>query len=231
MESVAMESWEWNGNLTFAAALDAAMGGQWNAPKIENLTLPAITGESEEVTFSYDVVGQHLDVSAFVAGEPEYWQVENPVSKPCGKIFRFAVEIGGPQFVEASQMANRGQAIIALVHSLELQGHSVEVTIVRAYQTSASEHYNFLIPIKHAGQALDTKRLQFMIGHPAFYRRCLFGFAEVAHGESMATCSTHTRTYSPVGFTHIPHYSGLASSLEQSMQWAEGFAHGINTQN
>jgi hypothetical protein len=207
--------------------LDAAEYGKWDAPTIEHLTLPELTSVSEDVRFFHDVTGQHLDICAYITGQPEQWQVEEPIEKPCGRVIRLAVEIGGTSSVSAESMANRGEAIIALIHSLELQGHSVEVTIVRAYQNSNHETYNFLVPIKRAGQALDVKRLQFMIGHPSFYRRCLFGFAEIAHGESLRSCSTGTRSYSPEGYIHLSCNEGLYDSIE----WAKRFAHSLATQN
>jgi hypothetical protein len=215
----------WNGGLTMADALDAAEFGRWDAPAIESITLPEIAGESIDTQYRYDVTGMALDVATFLSGEPEYWRDEITVPKPCGRVIRLSIEIGGMNEVSAASMANRGQAIIALINSLELQGHSVELTIVRAYVNTSSERYSFLIPVKHAGQALDMKRIQFMIGHPSFYRRVLFGLAEVAHNASLGTVSTGTREYCPEGFTaHIPSYAGLSSTLDGSLNWAKQFA-------
>jgi hypothetical protein len=223
-QSVTIEAQEWNGNMSYQAALDAAEFGQWNAPKIKSLSLPELAGLSDEVTYSYDVTGHHFDVAAFVSGEPEYWQVEEPVMKPCGRVLRFAVEIGGLGDISGESLKNRGEAIIAMVNSLEMQGHSVEITVVRAWKNQCRENYSFLIPIKAAGLALDVKRLQFMLGNPAFFRRCLFGIAEIAHGESFATCSTSTRNYRPEGFIHIAHENGRFDTLSESLAWAKSFA-------
>jgi hypothetical protein len=145
---------DWNGNLDYDAALDAAEFGKWIAPKIENLTVPSLETESEDMRYFYDVTGNTLDVASYISGEPEYWITEEPIRKPCGRVIRLAVEIGGLGIVSAHAMANRGRAIIALIHSLELQGHSIELTIVRAFTNARGENYRFLIPIKHAGQSL-----------------------------------------------------------------------------
>jgi hypothetical protein len=217
------ESSNWNGGMTWQESLDAAQFGQWTEPKIESITLPEVQAESDDVRYSYDVVGNHLDVASYISGEPEYWLTEEPIRKPCGRVIRVAVEIGGAFGVSAASMANRGQAIIALINSLELAGHSVELTIVRAYR-SKGENYKFLIPVKHAGQPIDIKRLQFMIGHPSFYRRCLFGLAEVAHGETIESRSTGTESYRPDGYTHIPVHAGLSETREESLDWAQNFA-------
>lgn len=214
------EANEWNGYLTLAEALDAAELGKWSAPKIRSVTLPDITGESEETRYFYDVVGNNLDIPAFVAGEPEYWQTEEALRKPCGKVIRLSIEIGGKSLITATELANRGQAIVALINSLEMQGHSVELTIVRAYRNTSDEHYRFLIPVKHAGMAIDMKRIQFMIGHPAFYRMVLFALAEIAHGDT----NTWTESFEPGQTTHIRASQGLQESLDNSIRWAQEFA-------
>lgn len=225
MSSVKRESYEWNGNLSLAESLDAAEFGKWSAPAIDSLTLPALEAPSDDMRYFYDVTGQSLDVASFVAGEPEYWQVAEPLYKPVSRVIRLAVEIGGLGMVDANHLKNRGEAIIALVNSLELQGHSVEVTIVRAFHMSQqpTKSYKFLVPIKSAGQALDIKRFQFIIGHPAFYRRCLFALTELATGLNIDENPTCTANYAPDGFIHIGHQQGLGNKRD-AMEWAKQFA-------
>lgn len=232
MFSVADVSRDWNGNMGWFESLDAAEYGRWNAPSVESLALPDARGESDDTHYFYDVTGNSLDVAAFVAGEPEYWQNEYSVPKPAGRILRFGIEIGGSSFVQANELRNRGEAIIALINSLELQGYSVELTVIRSYETvPGDKNYKFLIPIKNAGQALDVKRLQFIIGHPAFYRRCLFGLSEIANGETFATRKTRTTHYEPEGYIYIPFDAGLCETREESLQWAQGFALTVTAQN
>lgn len=218
------DSSDFNGNLSWLDSLAAAEFGKWDVPTIKALTLPELTQESNEMRYSFDVTGDFLDVPAFLADEPEQWIFAEPERKPCGRVIRLAVEIGGMGCVDACTMANRGQAIIALINSLELAGHSVELTIVRAFRNVHGENYKFLIPIKHAGQAINMKRLQFMIGHPAFYRRCLFALSEFAQGHSIRGCMTWTESHAPEGFTHIRHDAGRAYSLDESLTWAKSLA-------
>jgi hypothetical protein len=227
MTAVTTDSLEWNGNLTYYAALNAAVLGQWHAPKIKTLTLPELTGTAEEMRYFNDFIGNQLDVTAYCSGEPEYWQNAEPIQKACGRVIRLAVEIGGLSDVDALKLRNRGEAIIALINSLELQGHSIELTIVRAYSNIEGKNYRFLIPVKHAGQSIDVRRLQFIIGHPAFFRRCLFGLTELAQGKNLNQCKTHTESYAPDGYIHIGHKQGLATSLDAAMEWAQQFAHDI----
>jgi hypothetical protein len=228
IDAVTFVTYDWNGNMSWSQALDAAQYGKWEAPAIDSLTLPSLETPSDDMRYSYDVTGQALDIAAFCAGEPEHWQVAEPIYKPATRVFRFAVEIGGMGTIAADSLRNRGEAIIALINSLELQGHSCEVTIVRAFSNARGESYKFLIPIKAAGQALDVKRFQFIIGHPAFFRRCLFGLSEMAQGTNMGTCHTSTQNYKPEGFTHIPYQDGLGSK-EDAIEWAKQFALSLNS--
>lgn len=230
-QSVTHMSYEWNGWMEYSEALDAAEYGRWSAPSIPALTLPELTQQSDEMRYFNDVCGAQLDIAAYCNGEPEYWQVAEPIAKPIGRVIRLAVEIGGLGNVTAVELRNRGEAIIALVNSLELQGHSVEVTIVRAFSNQSEQNYRFLVPIKHAGQAIDIKRFQFIIGHPSFYRRLFFGLTELAQGESMRDNVTRTRNYAPDGFIHIPHGEGLFHSAAESLEWAKQFAYSLNSQN
>jgi hypothetical protein len=228
MVSVSRATDEWHGNLSFNEAFDASQTGNWNAPAIKTVTVPELTGISDDMRYYNEVSGDQLDIASFCSGEPEYWQVAEPIQKPCGRVLRFAVEIGGLGDISADDLRNRGEAIIAMINSLELQGHSVEVSIVRAFTNSRGESYKFLIPIKNAGEGMDVRRLQFMLGHPAFYRRCLFGLAELAQGADMRTCGTRTLEYAPEGFIHISHRQGLGTS-ERAMAWAKDFAQAIPT--
>jgi len=227
MRSIKRESDDWNGNMSYSDALNAAEFGQWSAPEIKNLTLPKLTSASDDMRYYYDVCGEVLDVSSFCSGEPEYWQCSEPIQKPVGRVLRFAVEIGGLGDISAERLKNRGEAIIAMVNSLELQGHSVEVTVVRAYTNRDGNSYKFLIPIKAAGQAIDIQRFQFIIGHPSFFRRCLFGLSELAQGKDIDNCGTRTEEYAPDGFIHISHKQGLCYSPRESMDWAKQFAQSI----
>jgi len=225
MRSTTRVSDEFNGCMSYSEALTAAEFGQWHAPKIKALTFPELTAPSDELRYFNDVTGGQLDIAAFCSGEPEYWQNAEPIQKPIGRVLRFAVEIGGLGDVEAGHLRARGEAIIALVNSLELQGHSVEITVIRAWTNTDKKNYKLLIPVKHAGQALDTKRFQFIIGHPAFYRRCLFGLTELAQGKPLAGsgCGTWTQEFAPDGFIHIGHKTGLAPDAI-AMKWAQEFA-------
>jgi hypothetical protein len=219
---------EWNGHMDYSEALRAAEFGWDNAPEIRSISLPEIRTAADSQTYNYNVTGEILDVGTYLTGAPECWL--EPVSEPQPtRIIKLAIEIGGAQFITGAQMANRGQAIVALVNALELAGYSVELTVVRSFAKNYGfdTPCTFLIPIKHAGNALDMRRIQFMIGHPAFFRKCLFGLTEWAIDASIKTTRVATQVYKPEGYIHIPHNCGLADTLDESLEWASGFAAGL----
>jgi hypothetical protein len=214
---------EWNGGITYDEALHRAEFGWRDAPPLQSITLPNVQRLMESPQDYYDVSGEILDIGAMLAGAPEHWIATEYVNTP-DRIIKLSIEIGGAQTVRASDMASRGQAIVALISSLELASYSVELVLVRALRVpDTGAHYRVLIPIKFAGQALDIPRLQFIIGHPSFYRRLLFGLAEYAKNESMYEASTSTEHYAPEGYTHIPCHAGLYDSIE----WAQEFAESL----
>lgn len=223
----------WNGNLSYSQALDFAEFGWPDAPLIERIAVPDVQSMIEEDEPIWDVAGGLLDVPTYLSHTPECFSYDEPVQKPA-RLIRLAVEIGGLQNVSETQLQNRGEAIIAIINSLQLAGHSVELNIVRAWSTNhydTKPQYSVMVRAKDAGQVLDIQRLQFMIGHPAFYRRLLFGISEWAQGASMRDLSTYTKTFVPndAGIVHIPYNSGLYEDADTSMAWARAFADGLNT--
>src|SRR5215469_12808277 len=84
MTAVSRYNSEFNAHTSFEDALNAAEFGQWDAPTIESLSLPVLTSESDDMRYFNDVTGDQLDVAAYCAGEPEYWQTAESIYKPQG---------------------------------------------------------------------------------------------------------------------------------------------------
>jgi len=230
--SVSRPPYSWNGDLTYNQALRFAEFGWPDAPQLGRIVVPNVHDLIQDQTCFYDVCGEVLDVPAYISGStPDCW-INYEDEPKTSNVIRLAVEIGGLGDVSADSMKNRGEAIIAMINSLELAGHSIELNIVRCFSESryGDADYTFLIRVKDAGQVMDIQRVQFMLGHPAFYRRCLFGLSEIAKGSSMDKKNTWTRSYAPDGYVHIPHNCGRYEDSEDSMYWAKVFAETISEQ-
>jgi hypothetical protein len=218
----------WSGRMSLTQAIHCTEFGWMEAPSVHSVTIPDSAGLIPDTDYNYEVTGEILDIASYLTGVPEHWLQSTPVERPMGNVIRLAVEIGGLHNVTAQQLENRGQAIIALIHSLELAGYSIELNIVRAFTSGRSGlMYRVLIPVKAAGEALDMMRLQFMIGNAAFYRKCLFGLTEHLQG-SMGKQDTWTAEYQPAGFIHIGHTQGLCDYLDDSLAWARLFAEELS---
>lgn len=222
------ESLEWTGGINHTTAVKLVTDGWKDAPPIEHIQVPDMNLIQQDIIYNYEVSGEILDISTYLTGLPEHWLSPEIVTLSGGNVLRISIEIGGLGSIEANELRNRGKAIVALVHSLELQGYSCEIDIIRAFlRRNTGEEIAWTIPLKKAGEALDTPRTQFVIGHPAFYRRCLISLNELDTRQANAT---KTLKYKPDGYDFHLHYEeGLSSSENQSMQWAktklEEFAH------
>jgi hypothetical protein len=211
------------GGMLPGEALDALENGWKNAPAISELSIPALPARIDETVFYNDVCGDILDIGAYCAGLPECL-IQTETRQTVGtKILRFAVEIGGSWAIPAHAMRHRGTAMVALINALELSGYSVELTIIRSFAEDYGDgtKHVYLIPIKQAGEVLNMPLVQFAIGHPSFFRRCLFGLSEHKMGKSMHESKAKTTNYKPEGFTHFSHTDGLSNSEAESLKWAE----------
>jgi hypothetical protein len=213
----------WAGGVNFDECVNRVQYGWRNAPEIRHMTIPSIVAMADDTAYYYDVTGDTLDVAAYVSGEPEHWLQSTSVRVETSKIIRLAVDVSIPGIIEADQIANRGAAMVALVNSLELAGCSVELAITIGIQTPKDNRYSVLFPIKSAGDALNMPRVQFMIGHTSFFRRCIFGLLEQLTGEM--TGPSIPVGYAPEGYTHVSSTDGLYSNESDAMEWAEKFAH------
>ena len=215
----------WSGGMTYSEAVNAAELGWDNAPEIKNITLPCVQALIPETNYFPDVTGEILDFGAYFAGTPECWLQREDIEVTGNKVLRLSVEIGGSCAIEAAWLRNRGEAIIALINSLELAGYSIELLIVSASITKESFRYVHLIPAKQAGEALDTRRIQFMFT-PAFYRRCIFAIEENFLGRSLYS-GNWSDNYHPEGYIHLRYTDGLCMTLDESIKWAEAFASAV----
>lgn len=218
------------GGMTPAQALDALENGWKDAPALPELTLPTIPARINEPVFFNDVCGEVLDIGSYSTGSPEcFWNQEIQEMRGT-KILRLAVEIGGASLITATELQNRGESLIALINSLEIAGYSVELTIVRAFAENlgSGRKHRYLIPVKLAGEVLNLPLMQFVIGHPAFFRRCLFALSEYKMGRSICASNAMTQSFAPEGFIHLHHHDGLSSNAQESIEWAQGLSQTLS---
>jgi len=140
---------------------------------------------TERGGFMWDVTGEILDVGAYCMGEPEHWL--QPMEVESAPIFRICVNICCSCNVTADQFKNRGAAIIALVEKLQESGGIVELDVVmvdngaKGSGGTEARRMGRVEAWHHFGASpLDVDMASFAIGHPAYFRRLMFGVIEVA---------------------------------------------------
>lgn len=217
------ESGDWNGNMSMMQVNNALEFGWQDAPSIPQVTIPNAPNFIQDIDYSFDVTGSILDVASYVTGVPDHWMNPEYVERPADNILKLSIEIGGNWTITTNELTNRGQAVIALINSLETSGLSVELTLVNSWISKRGIGYTVIIPIKKAGEALDMNRIQLMLSCPAFYRRCILGMHEWFHGSALCVNNSYQRRSPLAGCVHISWREGLTETLAESMEWANSF--------
>lgn len=217
---------DWFGGMTFSESVQAITYGWENAPDVKNVSLPNVETLTDHVEYFHDVTGNEFDAPAYFSGSHECFIDSFQETVRTNKVIKLAIEMGGSASVLPKLLSNRGEAVIALINSLELAGYSIELVVVNASITKKSKRFADVISVKEAGQALDMRRIQFLFT-PMFYRRCLFALEESHFNESINVITTYSDNYKPAGYVHIPYSAGLCDSLQDSMKWAGEFAHSV----
>lgn len=201
-----------------------------DAPKIPLIEIPELRIAGLDVDYNYDVTGEILDITSHIAGLPEQWLSPQLSYTHSSRVIDLSVEIGGKANITSASMTNRGQAIVALIESLELRGYSLSLTLVRSTvargrdtswsgaSVSTGEQFVMTLPLKRIGEPLNINRTQFAIGHPSFYRRLLFGVQAYFGFDSS---NTKTQDYVIPSDFHISHKMGLSEALQDALDWAE----------
>lgn len=127
----------------------------------------------------WDVEGAVVDIEAFNNGEPDcmvsFEATEATETKPVVTVLVNTCFSGG---FSASQMVTRGAGICGLVEVLMSLGYSVEVWAETADGPKGGQWWDCLVKVKGADEYVDMDRIAFVIGHPSWLRRIMFGLME-----------------------------------------------------
>lgn len=175
---------EFFGNVTFDQAQQIARTS-WREGREKVLsaasTLPAIqpasADDGEAPAYFYDVAGDELDVSRFLADEPEPFLCRAPREGE-GKIIKIECSIFFTYYIPAAQIIRRGALICVVCHALEIAGYNVEISISATMQTKDGNQANLQAIIKTSDQPLELDRAAFFLAHPTASRFFIFSLFE-----------------------------------------------------
>lgn len=180
----------WAGTATFDQAVSFAKFGGWepaSAPEFRRIfdelvpKLRKFTDLNLE-RFS-DVVGDEVNVAAYLNGEPDHmfdWvpQETETTKRALCLIVGHSISAG----CTAEELFVRGQALIGLVRALSLLGYELEIWSEESVNPNGGgrgqEMWSALIRLHAAGEIMDESAIEFAIGNPAWLRRLLFGLQE-----------------------------------------------------
>lgn len=181
----------WTLGASYASSVDLARNG-WPAGRdciheLASAYFDKLASTIQKTEYVRAVVGDILDVGAYLAGDPECCLVEEfeTVEGPGRKNVRIVYNGTASAGIEADVLLAKGAAVAALAQLLEYAGHGVEIVLaygLRANNGSglAVETY---VTIKTPDQPMDLGRVGFALAHPATFRRLAFRLWE---GQSQA---------------------------------------------
>ena len=180
----------WDLNTDYKASLALARDG-WNegAAKV-GVALKSLAIKTPAPTSKYDVVGHRVSVGRLVAGMPRHMvrRVTN-ANMGAGAVVTLVVPINANSGTDAKCMSNFGIAVMHHVRQLEMQKVRVEIIVsVVEKLMSDNTRLSVAIRVKQPDQPLNLSVLSFAIGHPAMFRRIVFGIMERTETK---TCSVY----------------------------------------
>lgn len=149
--------------------------------KVKELTNQAkvisVISARPNIEYSHEIAGDEVDVSRFLAGEPECFLEGKLTDKDSeNPVVSLYISITTTDWISAQTHARRGTAAFAIVQALESLGRAVEINLCISSQSNIiiTEY----IKIKEAHEYLNPSRLAFMLIHPAMCRRIEFRMEE-----------------------------------------------------
>lgn len=186
-----------------------------------------------------DYAGQRPCIPAFLGGDMRAMYRRGADIIP-RKLLKLGFVVSAAVSVKASDLMGRAVAYCELIQQLEQSGVDVEVYAVRLTGRLARRNMkrgDFVkvkadhILIKPAGQHVQLDIFLGTIGHPAFFRRCLFRMAEL-HDNELFGCHPTMWAYGRVAgiresrralFADVQYYQTEPAPLSAARQALQAF--------
>jgi hypothetical protein len=126
-----------------------------------------------------DVVGEFVDVGAFLSGEPESMiRLETHTEdRKGGRIIKIVYNTSASCGVAKEILMRRGAVACSLIDALGRIGFLAEL-VVSEYASSGDNLFGVEIIVKRPEEPLNMDRVAFAVGHPSMLRRMMFSFEE-----------------------------------------------------
>ena len=138
--------------------------------------------EGSKVVRKDMVAGGTVNIGKFVGGAKKHMIRRKRIRTADGTHVTIGVENSALCYVESKEMVNRGCAISGLIQAIENMGISVELTQLHTSKSSVNysndTRYTVAAKVKRAGTYMNDERIAMALGHPATFRRGVFGIKE-----------------------------------------------------
>ncbi len=169
---------DWDGGLSGKAALKIAREG------LPNLVAGALTlansinefNSADKPAWSPSPCGQRLSVPEYLSGNPFHMRRKTPrdINSRHVRIFVDATSSAG---VSAANLITRGQAVIALIETLQTSGVSVDCFSFSCCAARSKQKESLAI-VRIESRPVNISQSGFVIGHPAWGRNVLYSVGE-----------------------------------------------------
>lgn len=127
-------------------------------------------------SWRYDVAGELPDIGRYLAGDPAHMR-RHGHPKGHRPIISIAINIRTTWSIKATQMANFGAAMCAIIDMIEHTGRRVEL-VATCLGNSNQTRLSCGWTVKKAEDPLDLAAVAFSLAHPAAFRRIGFAMFE-----------------------------------------------------
>lgn len=198
-----------NTSFTATKSLDEALElarngwpeGEAYAKPLTEILFNKVSNLVEREEMVHDVVGNSIDVGAYLNDDPECWtrMESHIVDGNSPRIFRVVYNTSISAGIDKQTVIAKGAAIAALIRALEYAGHRAEVWSIAWCaakmdddRENARPNHETRVLVKAADQDLDFGRLVFALAHPSMPRRLGFACLE---GDPFVNRVAHTYGY------------------------------------
>jgi hypothetical protein len=208
---------EWFGTANWTEALDLVRKG-WPEGREKMARAMSVaaqaTNHATAPSMALDVAGAYPMIPAAVAGDPMNMVSFAPVEDRRRPIVRLFVSCVYSAGYSANAVMNYGAALMAYVDALEETGHRTEITMTYLSDYRGQRIMPSVLA-KRAEDALDVDRMAFVIAHPSFLRRLMFGLLETvpeweaSHAGGYGLPTTPKRDELPEDVIYLPGVNAL----------------------
>lgn len=177
----------------------------------------AVAAESFSLTLRHDTSGFEVDLSRYLAGEPEC--MLETKEAPADTFVDIWVSLSISGMVGQDYIFRRGSAILALIDGLEHGNKRVSLTVCLSGDSGA---WTTIIKVKDYDQRLYIDQLAVILCHESFLRGILFSLWDNVKGNSGNKYTRPCLTSHPEGCIYVGHMLGTDSqwsTLESCQKW------------